>query len=67
MSNQRLEHDTAADLATDLVTVFQNVLRDEEKRDAWQECYQAARAALSKFCLLSEQEWRRLHPLHSRK
>jgi len=56
----RLIHDTAYALALHLVHVFEPLMRDEEKRDAFSECYEAAKAGIEAFCIQSKREMVRL-------
>jgi hypothetical protein len=49
-----------------LVSVFEPLLRHEEKQDAFNECYAAAKAGLECFVLLYERQRRRPYPLPSK-
>jgi hypothetical protein len=60
MRSQRLIHDTAYALACHICSVFENLLRPEERRDAFSECYDAAKAALEAFCIHQAREDKRL-------
>ncbi len=62
MGNSRLQHDTAFALATALLDIVANCLRDEEKRDCWQEFYLASRAAIEAYESHAERMRQRLGP-----
>ncbi len=57
----RLQHDSAYAIATHVLTVFENLLRDEEKRDAFCEVYDAAMAWLEAYELLADRLSRRTY------
>jgi hypothetical protein len=59
-NNPRLIHDTAYALALHLLRVFEPLLREEEKRDAFTECYEAAKAGIEAFCIQADREAVRL-------
>jgi hypothetical protein len=44
--NQRLQHDTAFALATALLGIVRNYVREEERRDAFATFYEACRAGI---------------------
>lgn len=60
MNQHRLIHDTAFALAMHLVSVFEPLLRPEERRQAFWECYEAAKAGLEAFCIQTDRELIRL-------
>jgi hypothetical protein len=64
--SRALRHDTAYALAIHLVSIFEPLLREEEKCDAFRECYDAALAALEAFEIQTERERTRLHPVPSK-
>jgi hypothetical protein len=56
-------HDTSFALGMHLVSVFGPLLREEEKKAAFDECYEAAKAALEAFVILQERKHQRLYPM----
>lgn len=62
MKNQRLQHDTAFALATVLLEIVQNCIRPEERRDAFDEFYEACKCALECYDTKKGTEVSRLRP-----
>ncbi len=54
--SQYLRHDAAYVLSLHILQVFAPLLRDEEKRDAFDEVYEASKAAFEAFDIQSERE-----------
>jgi hypothetical protein len=57
-----LKHDVAFLLALDILDVFSNLLRDEERRDAFEEVYERARKHLTEYDIRLNRRLQRLHP-----
>jgi hypothetical protein len=56
----RMIHDHAYAIAMHLVSVFESLLRDDERRDAFDECYNAAKAGLECYELMANRTRKRL-------
>jgi hypothetical protein len=65
MANQRLQHDTAFALATVLLRIVQNVIREEERRDAFEEFYRACRAGIEAHDIQRQRMQTRLDPFNN--
>jgi hypothetical protein len=62
MNERRVNH--AAHLLTvSVMGIIENLLREEEKRDAYEAIYQVAKAGIERFDLDQERERKRLFPL----
>lgn len=59
----RIQHDVAYAWAAALLDIIEPCLREEERRDAFLEFYEAMLAALESYELHIQQEGRRLFPL----
>ena len=59
---QRLQHDTATALATALVEIIGNCLREEERSDAFREFYVACMGALECYDAMKRCDGTRLEP-----
>lgn len=62
--NQRLQHDTAFALATALLEMVRNCIREEERRDAFAAFYEACRAGIEAHDLRRQRIEKRLHPFN---
>ena len=62
--NQRLQHDTAFALATALLEIVRNCIREEERRDAFAAFYEACRAGIETHDLRRQRIEKRLHPFN---
>jgi len=63
--NQRLCHDFAHGLAIEIVGVFENLLREEEKLDAYSTIYDICKVAIERHDAACEHQRRRLNPIPS--
>ncbi len=54
--NPQMIHDHAFAIAMHLLSVFSSLLREEERRDAFEECYDAAKAGLECYELMSKRK-----------
>lgn len=59
----RIRHDVAWRVSVEIVEVFSSLLRDEEKRDAFEEVYAHVKAALLTYDQETRDQLRRLKPL----
>ena len=59
---QRLQHDTAFALATALLEIIENCLRPEERQDAFDEFYEACKAAIECYERMNMRQETRLRP-----
>jgi hypothetical protein len=62
MRNASLIHDAAFHAAHSVLEVFSPVLRDDEKRDAFQEVYERVKAAVEWYELRAGRREERLNP-----
>jgi hypothetical protein len=62
--NQRLQHDTAFALATALLEIVRNYVREEERRDAFAAFYEACRAGIEAHDLRRQRIEKRLRPFN---
>lgn len=60
MMNQRLAHDCAMNLATAVLEIIENCLREEERRDAWLMFVEASEQAFIQYEVRRERELARL-------
>jgi hypothetical protein len=61
--NARRIHDASYALAVTIVALIENLLREEEKRDAFEAVYEVAKLGFERYELAREHEHTRLHPL----
>jgi hypothetical protein len=62
----RIRHDVAWRVSVDIVEVFSPLLRDEERRDAFEEVYERVKAGLLAYDQETNDHFRRLSPLSTR-
>ena len=62
MASQSLSHDAARVIAASILEVFEPLLRDEEKRDAFAEVYERAKAGIESYDILKNRQEMRLKP-----
>jgi hypothetical protein len=60
--NRRLQHDTAFALATALLDLERNCIREEERQDAFAAFYEACRAGIEAHDLRRQRIEKRLYP-----
>lgn len=60
-----LQHDTAAAIAASVVDVFAPLLREEEKKEAFQEVYLRVKAGLAEYERKADRIAKRLKPLEN--
>ena len=65
MNNDRIRHDVAVAGATALLHSFCGCLREEERRDAFDEFYRVLLESLDKFQLQSDRMMKRLDPTNN--
>jgi len=63
MDNQRLRHDVAWNVSLHILEVFAHMLRDEEKRDAFEEVFKRVQAGLLFYDHETKSVLHRLRPL----
>ena len=63
--NQRMQHDTAFALATALLDIVCNCIREEELRDAFEAFYEACRAGIEAHDIRQQRMQTRLHPFNN--
>jgi hypothetical protein len=63
--NRRLQHDTAFALATVLLDIVRNCIREEEWRDAFAAFYEACRAGIEAHDVRRHRIETRLHPFNN--
>ncbi len=66
MSNGFLIHDVAWKISIEIVEIFAGLLREEEKRDAFEEVYAQVKAGLERFQVRHQRMQRRMRPGTSR-
>lgn len=64
MMNQRLQHETAFALASALLEIVPNGIREEERRDTFAAFYEACRAAIGAYDVRRHRMEMRLHPFN---
>jgi hypothetical protein len=62
MERHRLIHDAAVAMATALIELFGNCLRDEEKQDAYWEAYHVCKNGIEAYLIQKHREEARLNP-----
>jgi hypothetical protein len=62
MDSARLQHDCALVMAKALLDLFGPVLRDEEKNDAFWECYRVCKAGVESYVMQRNREMARMNP-----
>jgi hypothetical protein len=62
MTNRRLQHDTAFALASALLDIVRNCIREEEWRDAFEAFYEACRAGIEAHDIRRQRIETRLRP-----
>jgi hypothetical protein len=60
--NTRLQHDAAFAMATALLEIVENCIREDERRDAFAEFYRVVHAGIEAFCVQDERMRQRLKP-----
>ncbi len=60
--NNRLAHDAAFAMATRLLELVETCLREEEKRDAWDEFYAVCLAGVEAFSIQQSKMQQRINP-----
>jgi hypothetical protein len=63
--NQRLQHDVAWNVSLHILDVFSNLLREEEKRDAFDAVYERVKAGLVFYDHEAKSLLHRLRPLQN--
>jgi hypothetical protein len=63
--NARLQHDVAWNVSLHILEVFEHLLRDEEKRDAFEETYKRVKAGLEFYDHETKSLLHRLRPLQN--
>ncbi len=63
--NPRLQHETAFALATALLDLVRNCIREEERRDAFAAFYEACRAGIEAHDVRRQRMQTRLHPFNN--
>lgn len=58
----RLEHDCAVIMARELVEIVSNLIRPEERKDAFDEFYSVCKAGIEAFAIESKRQAQRLKP-----
>jgi hypothetical protein len=62
--NQRLQHDSAFALATALLDIVQNCIRQEERRDAFEAFYETCLAGIEAHDFRQQRMQMWLHPFN---
>jgi hypothetical protein len=61
-TNPRLQHDAAFAMATALLDIVRDCIREDEHNDAFACFYETCKAGIEAFCIQQDRLFERLHP-----